>query len=119
RGRRVPLRLAMPVAALAVVAAGWAVLDWTTGSDAPRPVRVPPAVPVPQTGAPTPSASASAPVATASSEGSVTPANPRAASTSPTPSSNYVPLPGRRTPDPADVPPRTPPPAAGEGRRVG
>ncbi|MYV99395.1 hypothetical protein [Streptomyces sp. SID3343] len=43
--RRVPLRWAVPAAALTLAAAGWAVA--TTGSDAPTPVTVRPAAPAP------------------------------------------------------------------------
>ncbi|MGC0416042.1 hypothetical protein [Embleya sp. AB8] len=47
RAARGPLRLrwAVPAATLALAAAGWAVLGLGTGSDAPRPVVVPPAAP--------------------------------------------------------------------------
>ncbi|MFF7245051.1 hypothetical protein ACFZBU_14260 [Embleya sp. NPDC008237] len=118
RGRRVPLRLALPVAALAVVAAGWAVLGSTAGSDAPLPVRVPPAAPAPQTDAPTPNTSPPAPLATAPSSASVAPVNPSAATVPPSVPPPDTPPDTPRTPS-TDNPRRTSPPAAGDGRRIG
>ncbi|MYS83955.1 hypothetical protein [Embleya scabrispora] len=125
RGRRVPLRLALPVAALAVAAAGWAVLGTAADSDAPRPVRVPPAAPAPQTGAPTPSTSAPAPaptpVATASSPPTTAPSGPPPASRPPShpPGAPSADTPSSaRRPSGPDDPARTVPPV-GEGRRVG
>jgi hypothetical protein len=54
--RRVPLRLAVPAAALVLAAAGWALT--TTGSDGPTAVTVPPAGPAPAATTPTEPSSA-------------------------------------------------------------
>ncbi|MFI6581429.1 hypothetical protein [Embleya sp. NPDC050493] len=125
RGRRVPLRLALPVAALAAVAAGWAVLGSTGGSDAPHPVRVPPAAPASPTDAPnplTPAPDGALPpnsVAAANPSSATSPPSVPPPATSPpsAPSPNTPPdMP--RTPA-TDNPRRVSPPAAGEGRRVG
>ncbi|MFI1385796.1 hypothetical protein [Embleya sp. NPDC020886] len=123
RGRRVPLRLALPMAAVAAAAASWALLGSIGGSDAPRPVRVPPAVPAPPIGVSTPpSVSGSAPDhPSATPSAPEPPVDPPAAGIPRSDAPVRPPATGpsaRRTVG-ADNPARNPPPATGEGRRAG
>ncbi|WP_331770538.1 hypothetical protein OG948_43560 (plasmid) [Embleya sp. NBC_00888] len=110
RRRRVPLRLAVPVAAFALAAAGWAVAGSISAPDAPRPVTVPPAGPAPEIGGPT----TTAPASTPESPADVTAPKPSALSTAP-PSAP----PGTDQPavPPRTAPPDTPPGTAPGGRR--
>ncbi|MFI6983703.1 hypothetical protein ACIBSV_34515 [Embleya sp. NPDC050154] len=138
RTRRVPLRLAVPVAAFALAAAGWAVAGSISAPDAPRPVTVPPAGPAPETGGPTTTAPASTPESPAgvpapnpSAVSTVPPSVPHGGTAPPSVPPRTAPpdtspdtppgiAPGGRRGSPVDnqPPSNAPPPATGEGRRL-